>query len=177
VAPEISAEVRALLASQLTRGKLEIRERTFEPEDLRGVMLAIAATDDPATNLSVFEHAEGRGVLVNVVDAPGLCRFQSPSVVERGDLQIAISTHGKIPLLAQWIRRRLEILFPPAWERYLDRLAEARRRVREARHAGFAERKETLEELVNDETLELLLDGRETEFQRRWEEWSSSLPA
>jgi siroheme synthase-like protein len=174
VAPEVGPSVRRLLASQGTRERLEVRQRPFVPADLDGATIVIAATDALPVNREVFHLAESRGILVNVVDEPALCRFFCPSVVDRGDLKIAISTNGRSPLLAQWIRRRLEGLFPPAWERYLEWFASARHIVRERHPDHPAKRAATLHSLMSEASPELLLDGRVEEFRRRWEQWSLS---
>ncbi|HHT9131554.1 MAG TPA: precorrin-2 dehydrogenase/sirohydrochlorin ferrochelatase family protein, partial [Candidatus Tripitaka californicus] len=77
---------------------------TSKPAGLAGAFLVIAATDDKEVNQKVWEDAQRHGLLVNVVDQPGLCNFIVPSVVNRGELQISISTGGASPALAKRIR-------------------------------------------------------------------------
>jgi siroheme synthase-like protein len=175
VAPEIGGAVRLLVAATAPRRRVDLRERAFTAGDLDGATIVIASTGASQVNREVFELAEARGVLVNVVDEPDLCRFHCPSVVDRGDLKIAVSTNGRSPLIAQWIRRRLETLFPPEWEEYLGWFAHARRIVHERHPADPAARAAPLRSLMNLASPELLLSGREEEFRQRWEQWSSSL--
>ncbi len=179
VALEIAPAVRALAAQEAASGgaaRLQLREGAFEECDLDGIWLVIAATSNAELNRRIHALCGERGILVNVVDAPELCSFYVPSVLRRGDLQIATSTNGRSPLLAAWIRRRLESLFPPAWERYLEWLGDARRELRGRgnRNGSPAERGAALRGLINDESLELLFAGREAEFRVRWERWSAA---
>ena len=83
-------------------------KREFQIDDLNGLFLVIAATSSSAVNRAVFLEAQRRGVLCNSVDDPPNCDFYFPAVVRRGDLQIAVSTAGESPALAQRIRRKLE---------------------------------------------------------------------
>jgi precorrin-2 dehydrogenase/sirohydrochlorin ferrochelatase len=83
-------------------------KREFQIDDLNGLFLVIAATSSSAINRAVFLEAQRRGVLCNSVDDPPNCDFYFPAVVRRGDLQIAVSTAGESPALAQRIRQELE---------------------------------------------------------------------
>ena len=85
--------------------------RQFQPGDLKGAAIAIAATDDNRTNSEVAKEARGSGVAVNVVDDPGSSDFIAPSCLSRGDVTIAVSTAGRSPALARKIRARLESEF------------------------------------------------------------------
>jgi precorrin-2 dehydrogenase/sirohydrochlorin ferrochelatase len=105
-------------------------QREFEPGDLDGMFLAIAATDDPEANRSVGEICQARGILCNVVDDPEVCGFYLNSVLRRGDLQIAVSTGGAAPALAKRLREDLEPLFPADYGEYLDFLRQARGQAR-----------------------------------------------
>lgn len=105
-------------------------QRAFEPSDLEGMFLAIAATDDPEANRSVGEICRARGILCNAVDEPEACGFYLNSVLRRGDLQIAVSTGGAAPALAKRLRDDLEPLFPADYGEYLDFLRQARERTR-----------------------------------------------
>ena len=104
----ISPELSELLREKLERGEIEYLQREYQRGDLEGVFLAIAATDDYRLNAQIAGEAEERGVLFNAVDQPELCNFIVPSIVERGDLLIAISTSGSSPSLAKKIRVWLE---------------------------------------------------------------------
>jgi precorrin-2 dehydrogenase/sirohydrochlorin ferrochelatase len=89
----------------------------------------IVATASRAVNESVFGEARRRGVLCNVVDVPEQCDFFYPAVVQRGDLQIAVSTGGQSPSLAQKLRQQLDRQFGPGYEEWVARLGETRREV------------------------------------------------
>lgn len=123
VAPEASAEVVRLAANR----RLTWLARTFQPADLDGAVLVIAATNDPAVNGEIFRLAAGRHVLCNAVDEPEHCHFYFSAVVRRGDLQIAISTGGHSPALAQRLRTELESRFAPDYGRWLAWLGAVRK--------------------------------------------------
>jgi precorrin-2 dehydrogenase/sirohydrochlorin ferrochelatase len=106
-----------------------LRRRPFRSGDLAGVVLAIAATDDPSVNAAVSRQARRRGIWVNVVDAPEFCTAIAPAIVQRGALTIAISTGGASPAVASAIRRQLERRYGTAYAPYLELLRAARGRV------------------------------------------------
>ena len=108
-------------------GKIELELRAFSANDLDGAFLAIVATASRSLNELVYREAERRGVLCNVVDVPEYCDFFYPAVVRRGDLQIAISTSGQSPSLAQRLRQQLERQFGPGYETWVAELGETRR--------------------------------------------------
>ena len=122
VAPAISPSIRALVPS----GAVQWIDREFRCSDLDRAVLVVAATGNPQVNESVFREAERRGVLCNAVDEPERCHFYYPSVVRRGDLQIAISTNGKSPALAQRLRQDLEALFDVAYSDWVEWLGRVR---------------------------------------------------
>jgi len=108
-------------------GKVELELRGFTAEHLAGAFLAIVATSSRTLNERIYREAQMHGVLCNVVDVPDLCDFFYPSVVRRGDLQIAISTSGKSPSLAQKIRQQLEKQFGPGYAAWVAELGETRK--------------------------------------------------
>jgi precorrin-2 dehydrogenase / sirohydrochlorin ferrochelatase len=131
---ETGARIRvvALEASHAVRewadaGKIELNLRAFSPDDLNGVFLAVVATSSCSLNERIYHEAQQRGALCNVVDVPDLCDFFYPSVVRRGDLQIAVSTAGQSPSLAQKIRKQLEQQFGPGYAGWVAELGETRR--------------------------------------------------
>jgi precorrin-2 dehydrogenase/sirohydrochlorin ferrochelatase len=133
---------------------------TFSPEQLAGALLVIAATGDPAVNEEVFRAARERGVLCNAVDEPERCDFFYPAVVRRGDLQIAISTAGKSPALAQRIRCELEEQFDAGYVAWLEWLGS----VRELFFRRKVEpelRRQTLHRIAGREVFERFLVARE----------------
>jgi precorrin-2 dehydrogenase / sirohydrochlorin ferrochelatase len=132
VSPEAVPGVKLLSDA----GKVEWLARRFQPEDLAGCHLVIAATSDRAVNRAVFEEASRRSILCNTVDDPPLCDFYFASVVERGDLQVAISTAGKSPALAQRLRQEIDRELAPDLGRWLEDLGELRREALERIPAG-----------------------------------------
>ena len=131
---ETGALVRvvALQASPVVRewargGKIELELRAFTADDLRDVFLAVVATSSRSLNERIYHDAQVRGVLCNVVDVPDLCDFFYPSIVRRGDLQIAVSTAGQSPSLAQKIRQQLEKQFGPGYAAWVAELGATRK--------------------------------------------------
>lgn len=122
VSPALDAELRQLASD----GIIRVSNREFQPSDLEGALIAIAATDDLAINKRVTVEARQRGTLVNVVDNPELCDFIVPSGIRRGDLAIAISTGGKSPALSRKLRMKLETLFGEEYAVLADVVAEVR---------------------------------------------------
>ncbi len=108
-------------------GKFELDLRHFKADDLDGVFLAVVATNSRTLNERVYREAQRRGVLCNVIDVPDLCDFFYPAVVRRGDLQIAVSTAGQSPSLAQRIRQQLEKQFGPGYASWVEELGETRK--------------------------------------------------
>jgi precorrin-2 dehydrogenase / sirohydrochlorin ferrochelatase len=128
VAPRVNPEIE----EQARTGELIWHVREFAISDLDGMFLVIAATDLQAVNHSVAEAARAHSVLCNSVDDPPDCDFFYPSVVRRGDLQVAISTAGKSPALAQRLRQEVDALLPAETGPWLDSLGETRARMLEA---------------------------------------------
>jgi siroheme synthase-like protein len=118
------------IAQWIAQGKVEWRAKTFAPADLEGAYLVIAATSAAGVNEAVFGEADARGILCNAVDDIEHCHFYYGSVVQRGDLQIAISTNGKSPALAQRLRLQLQKQFGPEYELWLEWLGAARELLR-----------------------------------------------
>jgi precorrin-2 dehydrogenase/sirohydrochlorin ferrochelatase len=131
---ETGARIRvvALDASSTVRkwaraGKIELELRAFSAEDLDGAFLAVVATNSRSLNERIYHEAQRCSVLCNVVDVPDLCDFFYPAVVRRGDLQIAVSTSGQSPSLAQRIRQQLEKQFGPGYAAWVAELGETRK--------------------------------------------------
>jgi precorrin-2 dehydrogenase/sirohydrochlorin ferrochelatase len=110
-------------------GKVSLELRGFAPEDLDETFLAVVATASHRLNESIYQEAQRRGVLCNVVDVPEFCDFYYPAVVRRGDLQIAISTNGQSPSLAQKLRQQLERQFGPGYAPWVAELGATRKLV------------------------------------------------
>jgi len=125
VAPQATSKIRSWAAAR----RVLWRRRGFQSGDLRNIFLVVAATSSTALHKRIFREATKRGVLCNVVDVPDLCDFYYPAVVQRGALQIAVSTSGKSPALAQRLRKELEKQFGPEYEGWLEQLGEFRDRL------------------------------------------------
>ena len=108
-------------------GRIELSLRPYAGTDLEGVFLAVVATSSRSLNERIYRDAEQRGVLCNVVDVPDLCDFFYPAVVRRGDLQIAVSTAGQSPSLAQKLRLQLEKQFGRGYASWVAELGETRK--------------------------------------------------
>jgi len=109
---------------------IDIVERPYQQGEAADYQLVITCTDDPHVNRQVFRDAEAEGVWVNSADDPVNCSFILPAVARRGDLTLTISTNGKSPAMAMWLRRKFEAEFDDRYERLLDLLAEVRAEAR-----------------------------------------------
>ena len=125
VAPEFAPGFAAL-------GGVTALERRFQPGDVDGAALVIAATDDAELNAAVSELCAWEGIPVNVVDDLALCSFVFPALVRRGELSVGISTGGASPSAAQYIRRLVEEQVPDGFEEILDFLAARRAQLKSA---------------------------------------------
>lgn len=143
VAPTASQDVQR----QAQDGLLIWLKREFAPSDLSGMFLVIAATDVWSVNHEVAESARAASILCNSVDDPPDCDFFYPSVVRRGDLQIAISTAGKSPALSQQLRQEIDAKLPSDTGAWLDQVGDTRLRVLKA-YPSTEERKEALHQLA-----------------------------
>jgi len=108
-------------------GKIELELRAFSSSDLDDKFLAVVATASRSLNERIYLEAQQSGVLCNVVDVPEYCDFFYPAVVQRGNLQIAISTAGQSPSLAQKLRQQLERQFGAGYAAWVEQLGETRR--------------------------------------------------
>ena len=123
VALDASPAVREWARSE----RIELDLRAFTSDDLQGAFLVVVATASRSLNERIYREAQRLGILCNVVDVPDLCDFFYPSIVRRGDLQIAVSTAGQSPSLAQKIRQQLETQFGPAYASWVAKLGETRK--------------------------------------------------
>jgi len=154
VAPEATPQVRSWAESHT----VEWHQRPFQPSDLEGMFLVVAATSSTELHERIFELATRRGVLCNIVDVPALCDFYYPSVVQRGALQIAISTAGQSPALAQRLRKQLEDQFGPEYEEWLAQLGASREKLHSSK-MDPEERKRLLHEEASEGAFEAFLRG------------------
>ncbi|PYU74744.1 MAG: siroheme synthase [Acidobacteria bacterium] len=155
VALEATAQVRSWAQSN----SIDWHQRPFQADDLEGMFLVVAATSSAELHERIFEEATRRGVLCNIVDVPPLCDFYYPAVVQRGALQIAISTAGKSPALAQRLRKHLEEQFGLEYEEWLAQLGEVRDKLQSSK-LDPAERKRLLHENASEEAFETFRRNR-----------------
>ena len=158
VAPDVVDEIRALA----DEGSIRWERRAYEPGDLDGRFLAIAATDDTDANIAVYDEAERRAMLVNVVDVPPLCNFILPAIVRTGPLAIAISTAGASPALAKRMKREIAEAYGEPYARLAVLLNDARGWAK-ATLPTYQDRKVFFESIVNGDPdpVELLRRGDE----------------
>jgi precorrin-2 dehydrogenase/sirohydrochlorin ferrochelatase len=131
--------------------------RTFKPADLQGVFLVIAATSSKTVNEVVYQYANAQRILCNAVDDSTHCHFYFPAVVRRGDLQIAISTAGLSPALAQRLRIELESQFGPEYKAWLQTLGSSRQ-VLSAKGMDPERRKLLLHQLAAQENFDKFVE-------------------
>jgi precorrin-2 dehydrogenase / sirohydrochlorin ferrochelatase len=152
VAPQATSRVEQWAnASQLTW-----MQREFEPGDLDRAFMVVAATSSVEINHLIAAEARRRDILCNVVDDPDYCDFFYPAVVQRGALQLAISTSGTSPALARRLREQLEIQFGPEYERWLEQVDKSRREIL-ASVPDPGERRSRLEALVSEDSFRAFL--------------------
>lgn len=161
----VSPECTEHLSRLAEDGHITWHRRSFSATDIGDAFLIIAATSDTTVNKAVYGAASDAGRPVNVVDSPELCNFIVPSVVERGDLLVAVSTSGASPALAKKVRLELEAMFGEEYTLFLEILAGLRKRaLEEIPEEGM--RQELFRRLVNSEMLSLLREGRREEAER-----------
>lgn len=126
IAPEVTPQI----AEWIREGRIDWQSKKFEAADLAGAYLVIAATSASGVNDAVYREAESRGILCNAVDDNRNCHFYYGAILKRGDLQIAVSTNGKSPALAQRIRKELEREYGEEYGQWLDWLGAMREELR-----------------------------------------------
>jgi siroheme synthase-like protein len=134
-------------------------------DDLKGMFMAIAATDDSEVNIKVYEDAEELAMLVNVADVPPLCNFILPAIVRTGPLAIAISTAGSSPALAKRMKREIGELYGEDYARLAVILNEVRGWAKR-NLPTYYDRRDFFEGIVNGEPdpIALLREGREADL-------------
>jgi siroheme synthase-like protein len=163
IAPDAVPELAALAEE----GSIRWERRAYEPGDLEATFIAIAATSDTDVNIGVYEDAERRAMLVNVVDVPPLCNFILPAIVRTGALAIAISTQGASPALAKRMKREIAEQFGEPYARLAVLLNDARGWAKDTLPT-YQDRKQFFEGIVNGDPdpVELVREGREDELQK-----------
>jgi uroporphyrin-III C-methyltransferase / precorrin-2 dehydrogenase / sirohydrochlorin ferrochelatase len=149
IAPEARPEIQRLA----TEGKLTWHRRPVKLNDLDGKFIVVSATNSPEVNAAVYQGCIERNIICNSVDDIPNCDFYFGSVVSRGDLQIAISTAGESPALAQRLRREIDEQLPEDLGEWLENLGHLRREVLEIHPRGEA-RKALLHQLAQRQVCE-----------------------
>jgi precorrin-2 dehydrogenase/sirohydrochlorin ferrochelatase len=154
----ISREATSELAQMAEQGLIDLQLRDFRSSDLDRIFLVIGATDDQALNRKVHREADAAQRLCNIADQPDLCNFVLPSIVNQGHLSIAISTAGKSPAFAKFLRRQLQDQFGPEYGVMLDLMGAVRQRLLAQAHAP-EQHKPLFEKLIQGGLLELIRGG------------------
>jgi uroporphyrin-III C-methyltransferase / precorrin-2 dehydrogenase / sirohydrochlorin ferrochelatase len=154
--PEICHELQDLVDAK----KIKFEQKNFEPNQLQGACLVIATTDDEAVNLAVSMAAKAQNIPVNVVDAPDLCTFTMGSIIDRSPVVIAISSEGNAPVLARYIRTKIETMLPASYGRIAAIAGEFREQVK-AKFATTQTRRRFWEGVLQGPMVERVLAGQE----------------
>ncbi|HEX9137260.1 MAG TPA: bifunctional precorrin-2 dehydrogenase/sirohydrochlorin ferrochelatase, partial [Nitrospirota bacterium] len=155
ISPSLTQKLQELSQS----GKIIHLPKTVDDKDLTGALLVIAATDSLEVNAGIGRLCKKRNILVNVVTPPDESSFIVPSVVERGELLIAVSTSGLSPALSKKIRQELEERYGPEYEVFLRKMSMLRARLMdEVKDDGV--RREILQALVDSDVISLLKEGK-----------------
>jgi precorrin-2 dehydrogenase/sirohydrochlorin ferrochelatase len=162
VSPTLTQKLQELSIA----GKINHLQKSYDEKDLSGEFLVIAATNSPEINRRVAQECKKRHLLVNVAVPPEESSFIVPSIVERGELLIAISTSGASPALSRKIRQELEEKYGPEYELYLNKLSAIRKRIIEE-IADANKRKQVLQAIVDSDVLDLLIQGKTHEAEYR----------
>ena len=155
VAPRATQRIRDWARA----GRVRWAARKFRASDFAGAFLAVAATSSPKLHAQIYRQARRRGVLCNVVDDPEHCDFYYGAVVRRGELQIAISTGGHSPALAQRLRKQMEREFGREYARWIKELGAKRKKLF-ARAMSPARRRAMLHRLASEVSFEKFLRQR-----------------
>lgn len=158
ISPVFGEELRA----QAARQEVVLLTKAYEPGDLAGAFVVVAATNDSDIIEQIWQETQERGQLVNIVDVPARCNFILPSILRRGQLTIAVSTEGASPSLAKRIRQQLEGIFPPAYDRYMQLATVARTLLRQE-GISYDQRDRFFGDFFTSEILHLLSEGNEGE--------------
>lgn len=155
----VSPKVTAQLEGLADNGSIILNKRAFQTSDLKGMFLVFGATDNEALNRQIRTGAERLGLLCNIADRPEACNFILPSIVNRGDLIIAISTSGQSPAFAKKLRKDLEAVFGNEYAVLLKLMGAVRQKLLSRDHQPEAH-KPLFEKLLNRNLLALIKDRK-----------------
>ena len=154
----VSPEVTNQIFDLAQENRISLKQRSYQASDLDGVFLVIGATDNKDLNRAIHNDARKQGKLCNIADQPDLCNFILPSIIERGDLIIAISTSGKSPAFARRLRKQLEAQFGPEYAEFLKLMGAMRKILLERTRDPEAHR-QVFVSLIDQGLLECIRDG------------------
>ena len=155
VSPVISKPLQNLAES----APLTLKPRPYRTADLEGVFLVIGATDDEALNRQISRDAENRNILCNIADRPEVCNFILPSIVQRKDLVITISTSGQSPALAKKMRKTLEGQFGDEYGELLQLMGAIRKKLLSQAHEPEVH-KPLFEQLINSDLSSMIRESK-----------------
>jgi precorrin-2 dehydrogenase/sirohydrochlorin ferrochelatase len=155
VSPDISEQLRELAGS----ASLTLKQRPYQSDDLEGMFLVIGATDDETLNRQISTDARQRGLLCNIADRPEICNFILPSIVQRDDLIITISTSGRSPALAKKLRQSLEARFGEEYGVFLKLMGGIRKKLLSRSHEPEAH-KPLFEQLIESNLIALIREKK-----------------
>ncbi len=156
ISPEICHELHELVTTK----KIKYVKASFEKNQLDGSCLVIAATDDVIVNEAVSTAAKAQNIPVNVVDAPDLCTFTMGSIIDRSPVVIAVSSEGNAPVLARYIRTKIETMLPAGYGRIAAIAGEFREQVK-VKFATTQLRRRFWEGVLQGPMVERVLAGQE----------------
>lgn len=158
VSPEINEEIKAWEGD----GALAVRRKVYAEADLEGASIVIASTDDPCVNARVARDCRRRKIPVNVVDVTHLCEFIVPAIIEKGSVQIAISTGGKSPALGRTLKEDLQRTIGPEYAEVNDLLGTLRKSAKKVLPTDV-DRKRFFDGIIAAGILDMLREGRRRE--------------
>ena len=154
----VSTDATEELHQLSKNGEIKLKERPFQTTDLDDRFLVIGATDNQELNFNIHAEAERRGLLCNIADRPKACNFILPSIINRGDLIIAISTSGKSPAFAKKLRKHLEKEFGDEYTKFLNLMGAIRQKLLSQDHEPEAH-KHLFEQLIERDLVQMLKNG------------------
>jgi precorrin-2 dehydrogenase/sirohydrochlorin ferrochelatase len=159
ISPVVSHQLRDFSIS----GSIKLRERPYQSGDLDGMFLVIGATDDEELNRKISDDADRLNTLCNIADRPEVCNFILPSIVQRDDLVITISTSGRSPAMAKKLRKTLESQFGEEYGLFLKLMGAIRKKLLSTSHKPEAH-KPLFEKLIASDLITMIEKGKNTEI-------------
>ncbi len=159
VSPDVSEKLLELAGN----GSITWKKRSYLASDLDGIFLVIGATDDEELNRQISADAEKINLLCNIADRPDVCNFILPSIVNRGDLVIAISTSGKSPAFAKTLRKELEKQFGLEYAEFLRLMGAIRKKLLSEKHEPEAH-KHLFERLIKNDLVGMIKNNRKKDI-------------